>query len=350
MIDYTQIAMESLLQESGTWKNLKVSQMLAESEFILNSLEEGYIVDFVQEGVLSDTAKKALDALVLFLEKIISKFKSKCAEYNEKYIPWVEKNEDRFKEKAKDGSLTLAPYWKAEYSKDSAVMKTLAQTAFKHPFSPNDVSFATNILPSIKTPEDLNDTTALLTALKNKFRFNLDENDNSKIKKETLSGSDLESRVGDMITYIKEYKKLMSTVDTIKSTWKNNATKFKEAVGESVDVLSSDMFLTIEQTTIGLSDLRLLEGFDAINSALMEADGDNKLEPITKVENNNAGKDNDNDNGDNKPPTGGTDRYRMVDKFCRLAFTSFLTAAEERFIVYIKCLSQVLGESPQIDK
>ena len=53
------------------------------------------------------------------------------------------------------------------------------------------------------------------------------------------------------------------------------------------------------------------------------------------------------DSNGNNGGQSSTKRYNMVDRFVKLAFSSYLTACEERFIVYIKCISQILGESPK---
>lgn len=343
MTNYTQIAMESLINDNVLLRNISVSQMVAESEFMLTSINEGHITNFVQEAALSDTRKKIIDNLKMFIETIISKFKSKVADYNKKYIPWVKDNADKIKQKAADASLTLAPYWSGNVSKDTTAMTNLPQQAFQYPFDENDIKFASNILTSVKSKDDLNDTAKLSAILKNKFRFGKEEEDNSKIKKEELKGADLVSKVDSMIQYIVEYPSLSNKLTSISNSWKSSAEKFQTAVGESADILTKDKFLLIEMCGLDCTDLSLLEGFDSL--PVFEAD-DDKNTSLTTVQNNTK----DDNGGEKKDGKNSASRYQLVDKFTRLAFSAFMTACEERFIVYIKCMSQILGESPKVDK
>ena len=344
MTNYVQIAMESLINDNVLLRNISVSQMVAESEFILNSIDEGKVVDFVQEAGLSNTRKKIIDNLKLFIDSIISKFKSKVADYNKKYIPWVKDNADKIKQKAAESSLTLAPYWAANVSKDTTTMTNLPQQAFRYPFDENDIKFASNILTSVKSKDDLNDTAKLSAVLKNKFRFGKEEEDNSKIKKEELKGADLVSKVDEMIKYISDYPTLSNKLSSISNSWKSSAEKFQTAVGESADVLTKDKFILIEMCGLDCTDLSLLEGFDSL--PLLEA-GDEKTTSLTTVQNNVK---EDGSGDEKKDGKNSASRYQLVDKFTRLAFSAFMTACEERFIVYIKCMSQILGESPKVNK
>ena len=76
-------------------------------------------------------------------------------------------------------------------------------------------------------------------------------------------------------------------------------------------------------------------------------------EKLNQVTNNNEEKKDENGSGDNKdgeksdsPKKKTADgRYNMSDKFCRLVYTSYIFSVEERFVVYIKALESILGES-----
>lgn len=348
MRDYTEIALESLLLETSIWRNMTANRLMMESEFILMSLQEGKICEFALEATASETSKKLLNALTTFLNEIVAKFEQKASQYYQKYIPWVEKNADKIKEKAADGSLTLAPYWKANVKKDTTTMTNLPAKAYKYPFDESDISFAKDLLPSITKPEDLSDTGKLSSMLKNKFRFGIDESENNKIVKEELKGSALVSQIDGMISYVTNYKSLSSDLKKISTSLKNSAQKFQDAVSESTNIMSKDKFLMIEMCGLDHTDLSLLEGFDCLPDSLLEAEEGNGGS-LTKVE-NNVKEEKSEDNRQKNPASNSQSRYQQADKFTRLAFTAFMTACEERFIVYIKCMSQILGESPKSDK
>lgn len=346
MTNYTDIAIESLLCESPMWRSAIVNQLVAESEFILSSLENGRIGSPVQEAITKEQAKKTIELLRGFLNNVMAKFRGKVADYYEKYIPWVEKNAEKIKQAAEKGSITLAPYWKGEVAKDQANLTKLPQEAFKTPYEADDVSFASHILSSIKSPADLEDTGKLSNVLKNKYRFGIEEEDNSKIKKEELSGQALAQQIDGMINYVTGYKKISDALGTISKNWEKLADTFQNSVSESANVLAKDTFLLVESAGIYSTDLSLLEGFESLPDTVLEADEkDDKNASLTSVENNA-----ESNNSEQKPAGGDQGRYRLADKFVRLAYSAFMTACEERFIVYIKVMSQVLGESPQSQK
>lgn len=368
-MDYCEIAIESLLNENVLMRNATINRLLAESEFIQTSMKNGFIGEYVQEASLKETGRKILDALREFLDKITSMFRKKTVEKYKQYIDWVKENTDKIKEKAADASITIAPYWNGSQKDGETAIKTLIADAFKYPYKDDDLSFAKSLLSYINSKDDLNDTKKITAILKNKFRFGQEEEDNSKIKKETLEKNDLVSKVDGMISYCVDYEKIGQGLTNLSNTWKSQAENFQKAM-ESYDVLSKDMFLLIENTTLSHTDLRLLEGYDELPDVLFEegnnsnnnsnndnkssgdnkpssgngnSGGDNKSGSLTDVQNNNK------EDGDNKSPSS-NDRYKMVDKFVRIAFSAYMTACEERFIVYVKLISQVLGESPVANK
>ena len=359
MTNYTDIAMESLLCDAPVWRSATINRMVAESEYILSCLECGMILDPVQEAISKDTAKAIINQLKMFLNNVMAKFKGKVADYYEKYIPWVEKNAQQIKTAAEKSSVTLAPYWEGEVEKDKSALSNLPGEAFKIPYESDDVSFASKILSSVKTAEDLEDTAKVSNILKNKYRFNMEEEDNSKIKKVELKENALVQQVDKMIKYVLDYKKISDTLSKVSTQWQRLAEQFQEqATQESVE-LTKDTFLSIESACLQSTDLALLKGFDQLlesfdyhtSTAITEADDTNQSgnnsTSLTTVQNNNT----TSDNGDvKKAPGGNNGRYRMADKFVRLAYSAFMTACEERFIVYIKVMSQILGESPNAGK
>lgn len=351
-MNYMEIAIESLMVDSFITRNMIINRMLAESEFIMTSLENGFIGEFVQEADLKDHSKKIINSLREFIDKMVLVFRNATVQKYKKYIDWVKEKSEDIKKKAAEGSITMAPYWNGNQKTGEGQISTLINDAFKYPYQDDDISFATKILPSIKTKDELNDTGKISNMLKNKFRFGKDSEDSGDIKKETLEKNALVSKITDMIDYVINYESVSNGLKSISNNWKSKSENFQKALSESMYVLNKDMVLLVEDTILSCSDLCLIEGFDNLPEFLFEADdnkSDNdKKESPTDVQNNNAG----NDKSDENKKSSGKDnsRYMMVDKFTRLAFSAYLTACEERFIVYIKCISQVLGESPKVNK
>ena len=83
------------------------------------------------------------------------------------------------------------------------------------------------------------------------------------------------------------------------------------------------------------------------NNANTNTNDNKQNESLTSVQNNSPDRGSD---GNNSGGSNTMNRYNMVDRFVRLAFSAYLTACEERFIVYVKCISQILGESPKETK
>lgn len=346
-MDYVDMALESLLEENAMMRNITLNRMVAESEFILSSMENGSVGEFVQEASLKETARKVINALKEFIDRIVAAFRRKIVDKYKKYIAWVKDNEARIKEKAAKASITMAPYWEGDQKKGEALVESVISQAYKSPYKEDDISFATIALSNVKTKDDLNDTGKLSKSLKNKFRFNNDNPDNGKIQKVDLSGNNLVSKVGTMIDYVLNYENVSRGLDNLSNKWLTSSKNFT-AVAESFDVLSKDMFLTIENTLVSNSDLSLLEGFDRLPTFVLEkdnGDSDKPNESLTSVQNNTT-----QNNDSNKNAGSASNRYSTVDRFVRLTFSAYLTACEERFIVYIKCISQILGESPKVSK
>lgn len=369
MYDYTDAVFESLVEEMSEETRLLHKQLVAEATFALSALEEGHIdgMEYISEATAKELMKKAENALKVFLDKINSAFTAVAAKFFEAYAEKLDAKADQIKKKAESASIDLAPYWKPNYEADLAVVKKVFDEAFRYPYDDNDIGFIKDILPSIDgnknyTVDDYNKWSSensmnLRNMIKNRFRFGEAEPDNNNIKKETLKGSDLQSKVETMIKYAKAYKSFVGNVRKSSDVWKNKAKTFQSQVSESV-TLAQDTYLMIEGKQLRDTDLSLLEGFNLL--PVTEQDGgdgptnsQNKDEgngSLTQVKDNNEedkkenGENGDNNGGGTKNKTS-TARYKLADKFCRLVYTSYIFSVEERFVVYIKAMETILGES-----
>lgn len=367
MTDYTDLAFDSLIEELELQNRLLHRRLISEAQFALESLEHGNITEYVEEGA-SDIKKKAQEALKVFLDKVNSAYVAASARFYASYSGNVEAKAEAIHNRANSSSLTLAPYWKPNYEADLSVVKKVFDEAFVYPYKDEDIDFIKSILPEIDgnrnyTVDDYmkyssDNSEGLRNMIKNRFRFGEATDKNEDIKKVDLKGGDLVSKADLMIKYVKGYKQFSDGIRKISEPWKAKAKAFKDStVQESV---TQDMYLMIEGTTLDNTDLALLPNFSYLPITEAEEDkaaNDDKKdegEKLNQVTNNNE-ENKDDKSGDQKKDGESSDsgtkkktadgRYNMCDKFCRLVYTSYIFSVEERFIVYIKALEAILGES-----
>lgn len=361
MFDYTDLAFESFLEEMEAGNMELLKELIAETKFALESLQNGQIkAEYVDEAI-KDVKQKAGEILKIFLNKVNSAYIAATSRFYETYVDDVAAKADQIKKKASSASINIAPYWKPNYEADLSVVKKVLGDAFKTPYDDNDISFIKSIIPSINgnnnyTVQDYLDYMSKNSAevtimIKNRFRFGTAEPNNENIKKEKLEGGNLAGKVDDMIKYISNYKQFSNNVRKISDEWKAKAKVFEDTLTESAN-LAQDTLLMIEGKALKDTDLALLEGFDALpvsEAGENDNSGDKKPENLNKVEDNIAPK--KDENGDTKEgestPKKQTSkgRYDMCDKFCKLVYTSYIFSIEDRFIVYIHALETILGES-----
>lgn len=373
MVDYVEMGFELMLEELEIDNRILVKELIAETKFALESLEEGHIAEYVDEAGVAELKNRAVNALKVFLDKINSIFIAAAAKFYEHYAEKVDAKSPQIQKKAETASIDLAPYWKPNYEADLSVVKKIFDEAFKYPYNDEDIGFIKELLPSINgntnyTVDDYlkyskDNSIGLRNMVKNRFRFGQAEPDNNNIKKETLKGGDLTGKIDDMVKYVKNYKGFANNVRKTSDEWKNKAKNFSSQVQESV--IAQDTVLMIEGCELKYTDLALLEGFDLLplfeqddgdgsssNSNNDKGTGDEQKGgsgDLNKVEDNNKpdeDKPGENKDGENKPQKKtGSSRYNMCDKFCKLVYTSYIFSVEERFVVYIKAMETVLGES-----
>lgn len=365
--DYTDIIFEELISQLPEEERLMRKRLVNESNYILSCLEEGKILEYVDEAT-SEKFKKAQEALKSLLEKLHAKFMAASVKFYESYIDGVTKHADEIIEKAKKETRNMAPYNAVNPSSGMTELTGLYASAFEPKYTDGDIKFISTILPSVKDLDTYkkmgNDE--IRTRLKNHFRFGKDESDTSKISKNTFKEAELASLVsGTIIPYVKGYKAFAEKVKANAKGWQTNANEFTQANMESVGNIAKDTYFLIEDTNLYNTDLSLLEGFAAIPDTLLEAD-ENTSQPsgqdskaaeqkkegekdVKSIDNPDKPKD------DNKSPNeqkqentkkqGADERYTLADTFCQLAYGSYLFACEERFVVYTRMLQDIYGGS-----
>ena len=364
-IDYTTLALEHMILTESLYNACIIDRYNAESEFILECMESGCIVEYVAEASADGrTAFQKLKELVkTFFDKIIGVFRKKSIDYNKRYTQWVKDNRDEFVTKAKEmkDSLTAVPFWKVTNPLNDArdISNAIQKAGSSKDFT--DTSWLSNFVDNAKTTEDVAKIRADLPGyLKNYFRIH--EKNKDVIEKVSISGKDISSVVNNMVDYILKYDSVVKELENIQKTLDNTITRLEktEPVADSMI-----QYFDIEGIALEHSDLSLLEGF----VELLEADGANNEEKKAgSVENKDGEKESATsvatstelakkeavDKGESpKEAKEKTDSYayaRTIQNLFQLVVTAYMTACEERYLTYLNLLFKIMGERPSVDK
>ena len=101
MTDYTVLAYENMIKTLPLEQEICEAALIAESEFILSCLESGHMRS-VMEAKEQGKLRQLWESIKEFLNKIVSIFIKKAADYALKYRQWAVDNEAVFKKKALD--------------------------------------------------------------------------------------------------------------------------------------------------------------------------------------------------------------------------------------------------------
>lgn len=378
--DYTTAALENMIESMkyiSAYENLSI---IEESEFIIACMEAGMILleaDDAPKKAKSESLKQFVEIAKEFIEKIVAAFRKKAVEYADKYIPWVIEYQDEIIAHAETitNGFKITEYWKGNTKTSSAAVNA-AVTQSANNTKP-DYSFATKLLGNRADMIGDKDPN-LKEYLKYYFRFGEIPN---KLDADTvtLSGKELADVVSKhMIPYVLDYSKSIPSMvqkmqNTITKACDNMTAKMNQTVNES---LTPDTYLVTECCRVCESVLTTLINYQSVMEA--EPNGTDKPEPEkttvdngaknekgkelsantvqrektdeeVKKEEEKTGETGDTTKGDNPM----TEYYKNVINFFKLAQSAWMTAAEERFLMYIKILTQIGdkdGKGPSFDK
>ena len=345
VLDYTELAMENSIITHRGYATYLENRYIQESLFIQTCLENMNVDKsyFVMEA--SEVSLK--DRLIEFLNRLISLFRKKMIEYNKKYAEDIKSlyNNGTLTDKAKSytDELEILPYWNiTNVSQDKNLIRTAMSKGATNKDRDN-LSYMSSMV-SIRTIEEWDDKKGQLRGyLLNYFRCH--EKDAEQVKKITVSGPTIASKLKIMIDYITGYGNIVSGLEELKNVAETNMTSLTK-------VQESFRFLELEQCPVEFSDIALLKGF----SILLEAETNDKKtgEAVgvdgektspTSVESTRDNKsDNTNNNGDTNKSSTVSNRYANIyERFFELAITAYMTACEERYISYINILRNLNG-------
>ena len=344
ILDYTELAMENLILSHPEHIKYLENRYLQESAFMLACFQNMRVDRecFVMEA--SETTLS--DRLVEFLNKMIGVFRKKMIEYNDKYSADIKALYDKgtFLEKAKSYTekKEILPYWKVtNIDQDKSLIKNALSKGATNKDLDN-LSYMSSMVSVSNVAEWDKKKGQLRGYLLNYFRCH--EKDAEQVKKITVSGPDIASKLKIMVDYITGYAKIVTGIEDLRNTAKTN-------MASLTNVQESLRFLELEQCPIEASDIALLEGF----YALLEAENDDKKtgeavgsdgEKASPTSVDSVGNDKDNNSNNDKQeeskPT--SNRYANIyERFFELAITAYMTACEERYIAYINILRDLNG-------
>lgn len=375
--DYPVLAMESNIQDYKIYEQLSRMVLLEEAQFIVNSIKSGEVF-YLMEADTNQLGSKVKNTIADIIESIVKTFREKAIGNVDKYKPWLDEISDGLKDKAKTKKeLTMANFVDANYSNMAKEIQNAISIAYKST-KYDDVSFATSILNTIKTKEDLTDPNTR-TLLLNYFRTGKAE---EKLATKTMNGAELSGKVDAMVKYIQSYGTTVTQpVDAISKALKTATESFK--VTESM--ITGDTYLDIISAPVCESDVVLCKDYNRMfrpvtESFVMEAEigGDGKsaiageanksvkqaakaasAETKNGEDIKNATSVKSEDNPDAKADTGIAEKKtnneavaykKAIDGFFKYCITLYMKAREEQFLSYVNVLSEIDGAKPQFDK
>lgn len=377
--EYPVLAMESDIQDYSMYDQLSRKVLLNEAKFILESINSNEVY-YLMEADMKQLGTKVKNKIAEIIEVIAKAFREKAIGNTEKYKPWIDDIKGGLKDKAKaKKELSMANFLDANYSNMGKQIQNSINTAYKST-NYNDVSFASSILNTIKSMDDLNnpDNRGLLL---NYFRTGKAD---EKLATKKLSGSELAGKVDTIVKYVETYDNdVVRLVDSLNKSIKTATEAFK--VTESM--ITGSTYLDIISAPVCESDIVLCRDYNQMfgsvtESYIMEADiggdgkstlaGDankavkdaskaasaetksgNEIKSATSVksEDDPNVKPNPNNGIEEKKTNNEAVSYKKaIDNFFKQCISLYMKAREEQFLSYINVLAEIDGAKPQFDK
>lgn len=303
MIDYTELAMASLLETLQEYKKLEMFELIKESEWVQECLECGFILPvmiplFEAEGDQTNVTttgdnnadaanngraiakginlRDLSNAIKLWMDKLTTKINQVIIKRSRKYVPWVNDIKDLLKpglSKIPAGNtIKMSPYYDGKWQQDVSTcidsFNKIARNIQAKDYQ--DFSFAQNI---VDPGEVAARTSKVANLIKNYFRYGV--KNTTEIKQDALTGQDLAKYIDDMVSYLIGYEKAVTNnVNKISKAYNpnkiqaavKNADNSPAAEGntESMMFYSPDTMLSIEECTVAESMLSTLINYPSI--------------------------------------------------------------------------------------
>lgn len=352
-MDYIEFSLLEDLSITSLYNNYKMNELIQESKFIIESLNSGYISVFEAEkkqSLLNIIIQKTKD----FFNKIINIFRIRSIKKCEKYKDMIEKNRDAIKNGNKDVAITASPYWKADWQKDLDRINSAMNNAI------NSISNKTYNYDFIKAFISVKDDNILSSDnkeyFKNYFRFGVA--DATEVKPVKLSWDDLDKLTDSMMSYIINFDKLGNNLEKLNKKLQNSLAKIQHMPLK--EQLSDLTFLNIENKYVYETQLQSCIDYLTIVTEDEKSDDnkdnnennqdtktdnkENKPNPTQVTSDNDKSKNKPDASKDSKNKTENNDSQKYVNNvmsLLRLLVSAYITAAEERFSVYMTIIKKI---------
>lgn len=343
----------SIMVANGLYSKLLEQVIDDDYKLLTESTRTGELYYLIE----ADTSKligKIADNFSQALDKLIEMFKSKTIGDSTKYKPWIDdiKRKD-LKSLAKSQELNMVPFWDCNHDMVLGQLQTAANTAYGST-NYTDYSFAKTFL-SVSGAEDI-ENTDLSAKLKNYFRIGKIVD---TVKPSPIGGTVLASNVDKMCNYITSYRSVANSVESVSNAIKTKQSSMK-IVEESI---TPDTYLSIVQETLGQTGLILFPEYQSVFEAVggNTTSGEvrsqtntlakNAKESVTSVKKADESiKSEDTAGLKEKKTSAEAVKYkRSVDRFFKIAISSYTIARQEQFLAYVNALSIISGVQPKFD-
>lgn len=386
--DYQILAMKSKLKDYAVYEEMSRNIILTEAIGLAKAYREERVSALletvsVMEADRTKLGGKVKQAIYDIIDYITGLFRQKTIENCDKYSPWVDDlllPENKIVEKAEaKKEFTMANFVDLAKAKTMASDIVKAVNAAYKNDNYQDVSWATGIMKGLDSRDKLNNTD-LRKNLINYFRTGQDAEEIPSI---TYKGDALKSQITKFTTYIKDYKTLVSPVDSIKKQIKTSSNSFKLTEENKTNPLTDSTYFELLGRQVCETDLALFGDYsilfentknkvkigpggslagdtetgqsvrNAATAAKNESKANQELSSATdtqSTEDPEKAKEVKQATDTVKSKSEATSYKSMIDGFFKSCISLYLKAREEQFIAYVNALSDIDGERPKFDK
>lgn len=356
VLNYTDFALESSIESLRLMNKHRLVHLALESEFILECIDCGVLSPVFEADKANTVFSRATAAIKNFFQKVFGLFRTRSKEKAEKYVPWVKANVDSIRERSQNMTIELTPYWKSKWQEDIKQMTNVANKIFDNIKNSrfNDYSFANEL---VKIEGSVSETPNLKEKLI--VRFSIGEKDKTSMEQVKIDKFGQTNIIEDMIKYILDYAS--EVPNSLSQLEKTIERKMDQVVPKSITIKESNFF-DIEQAPLCETDLVTLINYmevitegnnpkntDDKNKGTVDSNGEKTSDTSVKVNpdgDDGKGTPEENKNGDGKENESNEERDNYIsecESFLKTMITSFLTAAEKRFVVYTNTMVAIGG-------
>lgn len=358
VINYTDFALESSIESLRLMNQHRLVHLSLESEFILECMDCGVLSPVLEADKADSLFARAKEAIKNFFKKVFGLFRDRSKEKAEKYVPWVKANVDSIKERSQNMTIELTPYWKSDWRDDIKQMTTAANKIFENIRNGNfsDYSFANNL---VKIEGNVTDTPNIKDKLI--VRFSIGEKDKTTMEQIKVDKFGETDTMDKMIEYILNYA---SEVPNALSQLEKDIDRKMDQVNPKTITVKESNFFDIEESPLCETDLVSLINYmeviteakkkqnsnpdDNTKKGTVDSDGQKTSDTSVKVnpdgeEGKGTPEENKEDGKENESNEERDDYISQCESFLKTMVTSFLTAAEKRFVVYTNTMVAIGG-------